>query len=134
LASKAYRVPKVRAPVAREGGALRWRSRIQRGELYRVKLSRGDSKRSRVVVAVSRDAHLASRCSTVVCAPVGTPRGWLASEVAIGLAEGLKRPSAIMCDLLTSVPRAQLTDYVGTLGPAKLRALRAALRVALEID
>ena len=134
MTSKPYRIPKVRSPVAREGGVPRWGSQIQRGELYRVKLSRGDSKRSRIVVVVSRDAHLESRCSTAVCAPVHASRGALASEVEIGPTEGLKRQSAILCDVLTSVPRTQLTDRVGKLGPAKLTALRAALRIALDVD
>jgi len=134
LASKPYKVPRHRSPVAREGVALRWGSQIRRGDLYRVKQRDGGAKRSRIVVVVSRNAHLASRCSTAICAPVYAPRGELASEVAVGTAEGLKRTSAILCDVLTSVPRAELTDYIGTLGPAKLTALRAALRVALEVD
>ena len=83
---------------------------------------------------VSRDVHLGSRCSTVICAPVHASRGGLASEVAIGQAEGVKRQSAILCDVLTSVPRTQLTDRVGKLGSAKLTALRAALRIALDVD
>lgn len=113
---------------------MRWGSQIQRGELYRVKQHDGGSKRSRIVVVVSRNAHLASRCTTAICAPVYAPRGELASEVEVGPAEGLKRQSAILCDVLTSVPRAELTEYIGVLGPAKLRELRAALRVALEVD
>lgn len=111
-----------------------WGSQLRRGQLYRIKHPDGDPKRSRVVVVVSRDAHLATRFSTAICAPVYTQRGGLASEVEVGPAEGLKHASAILCDVLTSFPRAQLTDYVGTLGPAKLAALRAALRVALDVE
>jgi mRNA interferase MazF len=87
-----------------------------------------------VVVVVSRDAHLATRFSTAICAPVYTQRGGLASEVEVGPAEGLKHASAILCDVLTSFPRTQLTDYVGMLDPAKLEALRLALRVALDVE
>jgi mRNA interferase MazF len=112
----------------------RWGSQLRRGQLYRIKHPDGDPKRSRVVVVVSRDAHLATRFSTAICAPVYTQRGGLASEVEVGPAEGLKHASAILCDVLTSFPRAQLTDYVGALGPAKLAALRAALRVALDVE
>lgn len=119
---------------AEDGSGIRWGSQIRRGELYRIKHPSGDSKRSRVVVVVSRGAHLASRFSTAICAPVYTQRGGLASEVEVGPAEGLKHPSAILCDVLTSFPRGQLTDYVGTLGSAKLAALRAALRVALDVE
>jgi len=113
---------------------MRWGSQIHRGELYRIKHPSGDPKRSRVVVVVSRAAHLASRFSTAICAPVYTQRGGLSSEVEIGPAEGLKHPSAILCDVLTSFPRSQLTDYVGTLGPVKLAALGTALRIALEVE
>jgi mRNA interferase MazF len=131
LASKPSRARPTRA---QDGSGIRWGSQIRRGELYRIKHPGGDPKRSRVVVVVSRDAHLASRFSTAICAPVYTQRGGLSSEVEVGPAEGLKHPSAILCDVVTSFPRSQLTDYVGTLGPAKLAALRTALRVALAVE
>jgi len=134
LASKPYRIPKPRPLIARDPGAPRWGSQIHRGELYRIKHPSGDPKRSRVVVVVSRAAHLASRFSTTICAPVYTQRGGLSSEVEVGPAEGLKHASAILCDVLTSFPRGQLTDYVGTLGPAKLAALTTALRIALDVE
>lgn len=57
----------------------------------------------------------------------------LAAQVAIGPVEGLEHPSWVMCDSLVSLPKAALTDYVGALGAAKLAALRAALRVALDL-
>lgn len=134
MASKRYRVPKPQPNVARDASAMQWGSQLRRGELYRIKHPGGDPKRSRVVVVVSRGAHLASRFSTAICAPVYTQRGGLASEVEVGPAEGLKHPSAVLCDGLTSFPRTQLTDHVGTLGAAKLAALKAALRVALEVE
>jgi mRNA interferase MazF len=119
---------------AAEAGSLRWGGQIRRGELYRVKHPSGDAKRSRVVVVVSRGAHLASRFSSAICAPVYSQRGGLASEVEVGPPEGLKHASAILCDVLTSFARTQLTDYVGTLGPTKLAALRTALRIALDVE
>ena len=119
---------------AADASRLRWGAQIRRGELYRIKHPSGDSKRSRVVVVVSRGAHLASRFSTAICAPVYSQRGGLSSEVEVGPTEGLEHASAILCDVLTSFPRSQLTDYVGTLGPSKLSALRTALRIALDIE
>ncbi|HEX3757599.1 MAG TPA: type II toxin-antitoxin system PemK/MazF family toxin [Kofleriaceae bacterium] len=112
----------------------RWGSQLRRGELYRVKHPSGDTRRSRVVVVISRPAHLASQFSTAICAPVYSQRGGLSTEVEVGPSEGLKHPSAILCDVLTSFPRSQLTDYVGTLGPAKLAALRTALRIAVDAE
>jgi mRNA interferase MazF len=131
LATSRRRPPASRAA---EAAGPRWGSQIRRGELYRIRHPSGDVKRSRVVVVVSRHAHLASRFSTAICAPVYSQRGGLSTEVEVGPAEGLKHPSAILCDVLTTFPRGQLTDYVGTLGPAKLAALRGALRIALEIE
>jgi mRNA interferase MazF len=107
---------------------------VSRGELYRLRQPGGDPKRSRVVVVVSRNAHLTTRFSTAICASVYSQRGGLATEVEVGPAEGLKHSSAILCDTLTSVPRSQLTDYVGRLGPTKLAELRIALRIALDVE
>lgn len=131
MASKPRRPPASRAA---DASGPRWGSQLRRGELYRVKHPSGDTRRSRVVVVVSRPAHLAARFSSAICAPVYSQRGGLSSEVEVGAAEGLKHPSAILCDVLTSFQRSQLTDYVGTLGPAKLAALRVALRVALDVE
>jgi mRNA interferase MazF len=133
LASKVRRARRPLASRAQEAG-VRWGSQLRRGELYRIKHPTGDPKRSRVVVVVSRSAHLASRFSTAICAPVYSQRGGLATEVEVGAAEGLKHASAILCDVLTSFPRGQLTDYVGTLGPTKLAALRTALRIAVDVE
>ncbi|HEX8107606.1 MAG TPA: type II toxin-antitoxin system PemK/MazF family toxin [Kofleriaceae bacterium] len=119
---------------AAESAGQPWGAQLRRGELYRVRHPSGDTRRSRVVVVVSRPAHLASRFSTAICAPVYSQRGGLSTEVEVGPTEGLKHPSAILCDVLTSFPRGQLTDYVGTLGPAKLAALRAALRIAVDVE
>ncbi len=119
---------------AAESAGLPWGAQLRRGELYRVKHPSGDTRRCRVVVVVSRPTHLAARFSTAICAPVYSQRGGLSTEVEVGPAEGLKHPSAILCDVLTSFPRGQLTDYVGTLGAAKLAALRAALRIAVDAE
>jgi mRNA interferase MazF len=106
---------------------------MRRGELYRVRKPRVDPKESRVFVVVSREALLKSSFSTVICAPVyGTGEG-LTTQVPVGPAEGLKHQSWIMCDNLTSLRRADLTDYVGTLQPARIAELNEALRSALDL-
>jgi mRNA-degrading endonuclease toxin of MazEF toxin-antitoxin module len=48
--------------------------------------------------------------------------------------EGLQHPSVINCGQLTRLEKGMLTDYVGKLSSKKLRELRAALRVALDVD
>jgi mRNA interferase MazF len=82
---------------------------------------------------VSRQALIDSRFSTVVCAPVYTRRDGLATQVEVGLEEGLKHESSIHCDALVSLPKAMLTDYLSSLAPVRLRALDQALRVALAL-
>ena len=122
------------ASKAGEVGRARWSAQIRRGDLFRIKHPNGDPKRSRVFVVVSRPAFVMARFSSAICAPVRSQRAGLATEVEIGTDEGLKHTSAILCDVLASLPRIQLTDYVGALGPAKLAALKVALRIALDVE
>jgi mRNA interferase MazF len=74
-----------------------------------------------------------SRFSTVVCAPVYRRRDGLATQVEIGIEEGVKHESSIHCDALVSLPKASLSDYLATLAPVRMRALDQALRVALAL-
>lgn len=107
---------------------------MKRGELYRVKHpSPADPRRSRVFVVVSRQAVIESRFSSVICAPVYSARHGLSSQVAVGIDDGLKHDSAIHCDELVSLPKAVLTDYVGTLSLEKTAELNRALGAALEL-
>jgi mRNA interferase MazF len=106
---------------------------LRRGELYRVKKPGGDPKVSRVFVVVSRQTLIDSRWSTVVCAPVYSTGEALSTQIAIGAGEGVKHKSWIACDALVSLLKVQLTDYVGSLSPAKISELNAALRIALGL-
>lgn len=107
---------------------------MKRGELYRVRHpSRRDPRRSRVFVVVSRQVLIDSRYSTVMCAPVYTAYDGLATQVPVGIGEGLAHESAIHCDEVVSLPKPALTDCVGSLPPQKIAALNRALRVALDL-
>lgn len=107
---------------------------MKRSELYRVRRPAGDRRPSRVFVIVSRPAVITSKYSTVICAPIYSRTHGLASEVAVGVGEGLKHDSSIHCDGLVSILKSALTDFVGSLSPEKEGALDEALRVALDID
>ena len=107
---------------------------VKRGELYRLRPPPGDAKTSRVFVIVSRSGFIDAPMYSVICAPVYTQARGVATEVPVGVTEGLKHDSVILCDLLDSVPRSHLTDYVGALSPAKLVELRSALRIALGVE
>ena len=107
---------------------------MKRGELYRVRHPKGDPKRSRVFVIVSRTTLITSAFSTVTCAPVYSARHGLSAQVPVGLDEGLKHESAIHCDELVSLPKLALTDSVGSLSASRVRDLNRALAIALELS
>ena len=105
---------------------------MRRGELYRVaKPHSRDPKRFRVFVIVSRQALIDSRFSTIICAPVYSTRHGLATQVDVGLNEGLRHDSSVHCDELVSLLKSQLTQCIGSLDATKLMCLDDALMVAL---
>ena len=107
---------------------------MKRGELYRVRHpARRDPRRFRIFVVVSRQVLIDSRYSTVMCAPVYSAYDGLATQVLVGVDEGLAHESSIHCDEVVSVPKPVLTDYVGSLSPQKIVTLNRALRVALDL-
>ncbi len=108
---------------------------MRRGELYRVRRAGSrDPKKYRVFVVVSRQVLLDSRFSTAICAPVYSSMDGLSTQVPLGIEQGLKHDSSIYCDELVSIPKSSLTDFVGTLPPAKIEDLNQALAVAVGLD
>ncbi len=74
-----------------------------------------------------------SRYSAVMCAPIYTAYDGLATQVPVGVNEGLAHESSVHCDEVVSLPKPVLTDYVGSLSPQKIATLNRALRVALDL-
>ena len=108
---------------------------MNRGEIYRLAAPPGgDPKRSRCYVVVSRQTLLDSRADKVICAPVNSTFVGLETQVAVGIEEGLKQASCVNADQLVLIEKSRLTNYVGSLAPLKLRALRSALRVSLDLE
>ena len=107
---------------------------VRRGDLYRVHRPTGDPKSHRVFVVVSRQVLIDSRFSTVICAPVFTIGEELSTQVAVGIDEGLKHPSWIMCDNLISVRKSELTDYIGSISRSRVAELNRALNMALDLE
>jgi mRNA interferase MazF len=68
-----------------------------------------------------------------MCVPVYTAYDGLATQVQVGVEEGLAHESSLHCDEVVSLAKGVLTDYVGTLSPRKAAALNRALRVALDL-
>jgi mRNA interferase MazF len=107
---------------------------VRRGELYRVyKPNSRDPKKFRAFVVISRQEVIDSNFSTVICVPVYTNCTNLETQVDVGVAEGLKHDSCIFCDEIVSLPKAMLTDFIGTLSEEKLKELNEALKIALVI-
>ena len=106
---------------------------MRRGDIYRVHKPEGDPKRYRSFVVVSRQALIDSAHATVICAPIFSNGSGLSTQVAIGQDEGLRHESWIVCDNLRSLPKADLTEFVGSLSYAKLTELDRALRIAVGV-
>jgi mRNA interferase MazF len=108
---------------------------VRRGDLYRIRRpGGGDPEKSRVFVVVSRQTLIDSRFSSVICAPVYSRSEGLATEVSVGIDEGLRHESSVLCDALVSLPKSTLSDFIGSLSRDRVRALNEALRVALEVE
>lgn len=108
---------------------------MRRGDLYRVYKPGGhDPKQYRTFVVVSRQALIDSKFPTVVCAPVFSNGRGLTTQVVVNTSEGMKHASWIMCDNLSSVRKADLTNYVGSLSNARFHELDRALKMALDLQ
>ena len=108
---------------------------MTRGDLFLVKKpGSGDPKRQRVFVVVSRQPLIASKFSTVICAPVYSRHDGLSTQIAVGQDEGLKSESSIHCDEMVSLQKSLLTHYVGRLSEIKMTELNRSLLIALDLD
>ena len=107
---------------------------MKRGELYRVRTPRGDARRARVFLVVSRSEFALARYSSVVCVPVYSNAQGLTTEVSITPDDGLKHESWLRCDEVTSVARGLLTDYIGSLSASRMTQVSRALAIALAIE
>lgn len=107
---------------------------MRRGELYRVAHPTArEPKRSRSFCIVSRQVLIDSKYSTLICAPVYTAYDGLATQVPLGIEDGMKHACSIHCDNLVSLPKSQLRNFVTTLSDDKINELDRALAVALEL-
>jgi len=96
---------------------------MKRGEFYLVrKPGTRDPRKQRVFIIVSRQALVASRFSSVICAPVYSQHDELSTQVNVGPEEGLKRDSSL------------LTHYVGSLKRSRLWELDGALAIAVGLE
>lgn len=107
---------------------------IRRGEIYRVAHPTARApRRHRMFVVVSRQILIDSKYSTLICAPIFSAYDELATQVPLGVEDGMKHECSIHCDNLMSLPKSALTDFIATLTPENLRSLDRSLVVALDI-
>ena len=78
---------------------------------------------------------MASRLGTERELFCGSIRGHgFSTQVSVGIDEGLKRESWILCDNLVSLRKVQMTRFVGTLTRSKREELDRALKMALALE
>jgi mRNA interferase MazF len=101
--------------------------RVSRGDVWTYEFRKPDKRRP--VVVLSRPEAI-EVLHTVMVAPITSTVRGIPSEVAVGIAEGLKRDSAVNLDHVQTVEQARLSRYVGRLGAEKMRAVCRALAIA----
>lgn len=105
--------------------------RLSRAEIWLLERPRPDKRRP--VLVISRPALIAALHTVTVAAITPTRRG-SPTEVELGVDEGLKGPCCVnLCNLFT-VAQVELRQFVGTVGPEKMRAVCRALSVASGCD
>lgn len=105
--------------------------RPQRGEIWLYTFKAPDKRRP--VVVLTRESVLPLLRTAMVAPVTSTIRG-LPSEVLVGVAEGLKRDSAVNLDWVQTVEQRRLKHYLGSLDDSKMAQVCRALAVATGCD
>ncbi len=101
--------------------------RVARGQIWLLELARPDKRRP--VLVLSRQSLIPLLQTVTVAAVTSTLRG-APTEVALGIAEGLKQTSCVnLCNLFT-VRQDQLRTFVGTASSQTMSEVCRALAVA----
>lgn len=105
--------------------------RLSRGEIWLLRRPRPDKKRP--VLVLTRPSLIRLLHTVTVAALTSTFRG-APTEVEVGIPEGLKDTSCVnLCNLFT-VHQRELTTFVGTVGPEKMRQVCRALAIACACE
>ena len=103
---------------------------MRRGEVYWYRF-RSPDKRRPVVVLTRSD--LLGHLGTVTVAAVTSTIRTVASEVALGVSDGLPRPCAVNLHNVFTVPKDEAGPYVATLSPDVMLRVDRALVFALGV-
>ena len=86
----------------------------------------------RPVLVLTREL-MVGRMSTVTVAPVTSTIHGIATELPVGVQNGLDQPSAVKCDQIMSIPIRQLHEACGFLLDAQEPALDEAIQAAFDL-
>lgn len=103
---------------------------MNRGEVYDIDWPGLGLRPAVIVTRPTAIPHLTSVTVVLITTRV---RG-LPTEVELGAANGLRDGSVANCDNVLTVPKTAIATLRGTLGPAEMRALDDALRIAFALD
>ncbi len=106
-------------------------ARLKRGEVRWYRFPRPDKQRP--VVILTRDSIL-EYLGEVSVAPITTTIRGLASEVRLGIEDGVPRECAVNLDHLQTVAKRRLGAIVTTLSPGRMGEIREALLFSLGFD
>ena len=87
----------------------------------------------RPVVVLTRNEVVNTIGAVVVALITRTARG-LPTEMAIGRAEGVPRPSVVNLDNILTVPRQRLVRVMGQLSAGRVEELDRAVKIALGLE
>ena len=86
----------------------------------------------RPVLVLTREV-MVGRMSTVTIAPVTSTVHGIATEVPVGIRNGLPESSVVKCDQIMSIPIGQLHEPCGFLLDAQELALHEAIQAAFDL-
>ncbi len=86
----------------------------------------------RPVLVLTREV-MVGRMSTVTVAPVTSTCHGIATELPVGIRNGLSQQSVVKCDQITSIPIGQLHEPCGFLLDAQELALHEAIQAAFDL-
>ena len=86
----------------------------------------------RPVLVLTREL-MVGRMSTVTVAPITSTVHGLATEVLVGIRNGLQDQSAVKCDQIVSIPIDQLHEQCGWLLDVQELELHDAIRAAFDL-
>lgn len=101
------------------------------GDVRLVEFGRPDKTRPVLVLTRSRAVEV---LSAVMVAPITTTIRGNRTEVAVGIAEGLKVPSAAKLDAIQTVEKKRLGRYLGAIAPGRVADLRQAVLFAMQLE